>query len=259
MRKAILLLHGFLSDSNDFDSILPMLEKHYDHIEKITFPGHKQDESYKLFNAEDTIKVLLESFDNLSKTYKDIDVMGYSMGGALAVYLSQEREFNKLILLAPANKYFNFKMPFEKLVVYIKQYRKYISAKINNQVDTLEDTKALLDGLVADDVDSIKFGFNNFFKTYLYGTYRNFRRLIITINKEIENIDNPCFIAWGELDQLVPIESIEDLFNRCTNKIKEKNIYPYLTHLLLYSDLNEDLITALDRFITVKTPKKSKK
>lgn len=254
MKKAILLLHGFLSDTNDFITINEILENNYDCVKKVVFPGHGPDEPYKLFNDEDTIKVLLKAFDDLNKDYKYIDVLGFSMGGALAVYLSQVRSFNKLILLAPANKYFNFKMPFDKLVVYIKGFTKYFDAKRNNKLEQLEETKELLDSLIADDRESIKFAFKNFFKTYLYGTYRSFRRLIKKINSNIETINNPCFIAWGTLDQLVPIDSIETLYKKCTNEIKEKNIYPYLGHLLLESDMNEELIIDLENFIKSKIP-----
>lgn len=254
MSKAILLLHGFLSNTDDFERILEMLEENYDYVKKVVFPGHGPDESYKLFNADDTIKVLLEAFDELDKIYKTIDVLGFSMGGALAVYISQVRKFNKLILLAPANKYFNFKMPFEKLVIYIKNFTKYIDAKRNNKVEEIEETKELLDALIEDDKESIKFAFENFFKSYLYGAYRSFRRLIKKINNNVEIIVNPCFIAWGTLDQLVPIESIELLYSKCTNEIKEKNIYPYLSHLLLVSDLNQDLITDLENFIKLEIP-----
>ncbi|HHX78459.1 MAG TPA: hypothetical protein GX695_01745, partial [Acholeplasmataceae bacterium] len=104
------------------------------------------------------------------------------------------------------------------------------------------------------DKESIKFAFENFFKSYLYGAYRSFRRLIKKINNNVEIIVNPCFIAWGTLDQLVPIESIELLYSKCTNEIKEKNIYPYLSHLLLVSDLNQDLITDLENFIKLEIP-----
>lgn len=259
LKKAILLLHGFLSDTNDFIMISDMLEKNYDYVKKVVFPGHGPDEPYTLFNAQDTIKTLLNDFDELQKTYKYIDVMGYSMGGALGVYLSQVRDFNKLILLAPANKYFNFKMPFEKLVVYAKNFTKYFEAKRNHNVEELEETKKLLDSLVNDEKESVKVAFEIFFTRYLYGTYRNFRRLIKTINENIETIDNPCFIAWGTLDQLVPIDSVELLFSKCTNKVKEKKIYPYLNHLLLLSDMNEQLIKDLESFIKLKVTSKKNK
>lgn len=196
MGKAVFLLHGFLSNPSDFDEILEILERHYDHIEKITFPGHKEEESYKLFTPEETLRVTLEAFDNLQEKYDNIDVMGFSMGGAIAVYLSQVRSFNKLILFAPANKYFNFKIPFEKFITYIKEYSKYFIAKIQKNGEEEEDTKELLDGLISDDIDSVKLGFTNFFNTHFYGTYRNFRRLIITINNNVEDIKNPCFISW---------------------------------------------------------------
>lgn len=67
MKKAIILLHGFLSDQSDFDPIMPDLETRYDYIERFVYPGHHDDESYENFNDEETFFRLEKCFEQLLK------------------------------------------------------------------------------------------------------------------------------------------------------------------------------------------------
>ena len=107
MKKAILLLHGWLSDINDFDCLMPSLETMYDHVERVSYSGHGEDDPNN-FDDNETFDSLDKKLKELQLKYEIIDVLGFSMGGALAVYLSQHYAFNKLVLLAPDNQFLNF-------------------------------------------------------------------------------------------------------------------------------------------------------
>ena len=119
--KGIFLIHGFLSEMNEYDSIRFELSKRYDIISSPTLPGHGREGEcdYRKFNKDDTFKYLLEQFDELNSKCETVDVMGFSMGGALATYLSQTRKINKLILIAPANYYFNPKALITNFLKYM--------------------------------------------------------------------------------------------------------------------------------------------
>ena len=90
--KAVLLLHGFLSNKYDFKNLIPILEKYYNHIEVITFPGHSVDESYDNFTLGNMLELLFSTYEQLHLKYDRIDVVGYSMGGAIASYLASIKE-----------------------------------------------------------------------------------------------------------------------------------------------------------------------
>ena len=249
MKKAVYLLHGFLSDTNDFSPIMEFLNGQYDHVEMVSYPGHNQEEDYELFNDKDTINLVVETFDKLKKQYDVIDVIGYSMGGAIAVYLSNIRIFNKLILLAPANKYINFRLPFSRLAVLISRFLGIKNANKILDQEKVEYYKLITNAIGEDDKESFKFLIEKYFKKYIYGAYRNFRRIISTCNKEITEIKNPTFIAWGSLDQLVPKSSVEYLYNNCINVKRKLKIYPHLCHLMLNSQFNDELIQDVKDFI----------
>src|SRR5688572_12709211 len=94
----ILLLHGALGNSTDFDKLKPLLEKNYI-VHSINFPGHGGNEMPVSFS----ITFFAEYVEEYCKIHSlsGINVFGYSMGGYVAVYLAHKRPslFKKIITL----------------------------------------------------------------------------------------------------------------------------------------------------------------
>lgn len=258
MSKAILLLHGFLSDIHDFAVLEDFFETYYDHIERVSYPGH-ESRDYYLFHSKETIELVTQTFDKLKEKYDDIDVMGYSMGGALAVYLSTIREFHKLILLAPANKYFRFRLPFIRIKDSIERY--IGTGDINKlpKEEKVEQYQQVAKAIRIDDKESFKFLVEKYFKMYILRAYIHFRRLIKECNTDLKEIKNPTFIAWGELDQLVPRKSVKHLCEYCMHEHTVLKIYPYLSHLMLNSSFREPLVKDIIAFIQKEQDKSNTK
>jgi len=249
MGKAILLLHGWLSDINDFEALIPILKKNYQHIEKLTYPGHGSEDDYNDFVADKTIDLVEEAFKRLESKYKIIDVIGFSMGGALASYFSNKYNFRKLVLLAPANKYINLIIPFSKMKYIIKNFYEMQKAFIFRKEEEVTTYKQKLKAVVEDDRQSLKFLRDRYLKSYFRHAYKNFQEVINTCNEGLTEIKNPCFIAWGELDQLVPKESVTHIYEMCTNENKQLKIYEDLSHLLILSSNNETICQDIEKFL----------
>jgi esterase/lipase len=249
MKKAILLLHGFLSDQDDFSAILSDLETRYQHIERLVYPGHHKGESYEKFNEEETFLLLEQCFTKLLKKYDVVDVMGYSMGGALGVYLSQKYVFNKLVLLAPANKYFNILLPYAKLKHYAKNFIFLEKAAIEKKTQKEKGYRIILNYTFEEDKESLRFLYEKYFHSYFFGAFKHFRNLIKRANEEITTIQNPCFIAWGEVDQLVPKKAITFIASKCNHPKSEWRVYEHVSHLMLKSTFNQKLISDVLTFL----------
>ena len=110
-RKAILLIHGFVGGIYDFGNLPNELEiiNKFD-VYSFTLPSHEKfivkDAKYEdwIKSAEKQIEFLLDH------NYKTIYVVGHSMGGVIATHLaSKYKEIKKLVLAAPAFRYFYFK------------------------------------------------------------------------------------------------------------------------------------------------------
>lgn len=100
--RALLLLHGFSSSPAVFRALLPKLTM-YDAVVCPVLPGHA--ESIYAFNnatSEDWISAAETVCGELLRDYQKVDVLGFSLGGLLACYLSQRFSLNHLYLLAPS-------------------------------------------------------------------------------------------------------------------------------------------------------------
>ncbi len=99
-QPVILFLHGFMGNSHEFDEAIQLL-KHDFYCLKIDLPGHGNtkvlgnEDSYTM---ENTAQALIELLDNLQ--IHQCFLIGYSMGGRLALYLTLyfPHRFPKLVL-----------------------------------------------------------------------------------------------------------------------------------------------------------------
>ena len=102
--RALLLLHGFGSSPAVYRQLLPALSP-YDAIVCPTLPGHSESlRAFTAVKAGDWLSTAEHACAALMKDYQRVDVMGLSLGGLLACYLSQRFALNHLYLLAPALK-----------------------------------------------------------------------------------------------------------------------------------------------------------
>ena len=249
--KALLMIHGFISEMNDFDSIMDDVNARYDFVYRPILPGHgdKGIYDYNNFNSKDTFKCVLDAFDYLAKSYDDIDVLGYSMGGALATYLSGVRKFNKLILIAPANHYFN-PIAFLNGGQYAMSKFRALNKAIMQKDEAEQATyKEMLKHFNEDQRRCASYTFRKYLKTYIWHAYKEFKDIVLNCNKDLKEIKNPTLIIWSKLDQLVPYKAVTELYDICTNDVKELKIFEDFTHLMLISDNPQPLIDAILEFM----------
>lgn len=249
MKKAIVLLHGWLSDINDFEALLPLLKKEYDHIERVCYDGHGDGADPYDFDDVKTFELVDNTMLTLQKKYEVIDVVGFSMGGALAVYLSQHYDFRKLVLLAPANKYLNFTMPFSRMKHWLRCLFYLEKARLLKNDEEKELYKEKLRATFEDDKFSFTFFKDKYLKRYFRHVFRVFQKIIEKANENIVEIKNPCFIAWGKLDQVVPKQSVEYLHELCINENKKLMIYEDLSHMLILSKDNQKIVNDIIEFL----------
>ena len=236
--KAILLIHGFLTDYRDFDNLVPRLKEQYDYIHLLVIPGHKGLDSdvidYNRFTFDETFKLIRATMEYLLSKYDIVDVIGFSMGGALATYLANKYDFNKLVLLAPANKFFNFSLPINRLSYFVRT----VIERMNSKRLTKDEIKVIdqeLGNVRIDDVKSLQIAFHRLIPNYNIHTLTTFIRIINECNININEIKNPTLLIWGELDQLVPKKSVNELYQKITNENKKIIIYKDISHLMLNS------------------------
>ena len=229
-RKAILLIHGFVGGIYDYDDLPNLLEvkRNFD-VYTFTLPGHEKhivkDVKYEewIKAADSQIKFLLEH------NYKEIYLIGHSMGGVIAAHLASiYPQVKKLVLAAPAFRYFYFK-----------------DGKVN--IKGLNDTIKSMPEILKEEgrskvIERIQ-------KTPI-STMIEFTKLVSKYEKDINNITCPILILHVLNDPVVPDESTNLVFNNVKSKtnilINIKNV----THDCFTQKRKEEVKDIIINFLT---------
>ena len=197
-KKAVLLIHGFVGGIYDYGNFQNELQvnRKFD-VYTFTLPGHEKH-IVKGVKYEEWIKEAERQIEFLiNHHYKEIYVVGHSMGGVIAAHLaSKYKEVKKLVLAAPAFRYFYFK-----------------EGKVN--IRGINDTVKGMPSLIRDEgrdkvIERIQ-------KTPL-ATMIEFTKLVNTLSKDLSKITCPVLIIHGLNDHVVPTEGTEYAYNNIKSK-----------------------------------------
>jgi carboxylesterase len=102
-RRGVLLIHGFSASTSEFKYLmeeLKTLEIPF-YAPTLTGFGLINSNLLKVVTPEDWKRDVVYAYDNLHALCDEIDVIGHSMGGLLAIHLAAVRQIRKLILTSP--------------------------------------------------------------------------------------------------------------------------------------------------------------
>lgn len=228
-KKAILLIHGFAGGSYDYNSLNNDLEL-YDSFDVFTFtlPGHNKviinNVSRKdwIKKAEDELKKIINA------GYKEVYIIGHSMGGVIASYLaSNHKEVKKLVLAAPAFHYLAFK---------------------NDKVDVIESIKKLPDLFKDYDPNEV---LSRLFKVPL-STIKEFMKLVEEHTKDIKDITCPTLILHGNNDDIVPFDSVLYVYDNISSESVTLIELHNLTHDLFMNNRYNEVKQIIINFFKTK-------
>lgn len=228
-RKAIILIHGFAGGNYDYGSLNNDLEL-YNNFDVYTFtlPGHDKMIIDKVTRKDWIKKVEDEVQKLIDNGYKEIYVIGHSMGGVLATHVaSKYSEVKKLVLAAPAFHYLAFK---------------------NDKVDVIESIKkipSLFKDYPAPEVLS------RIFKIPVT-TIREFMKLVEEHTKDIEKITCPTLILHGTKDDVVPTDSVLYVYDNIPAKSVTLIELNNLTHDLFINNRYNEVKNIIIKFLRTK-------
>lgn len=231
--KALILFHGYTTDKSDLFPVYEYYKNKYDLVVSENFPGHDENnKNLNGFNCIDTIVKAQTICEQVFAKYEVVDIVGYSMGGAIATAMTVDYNFNKIILLAPANKYLNSftgisHMRFIYRFCILIRHRKF--KKI-----FLSDIKTSL-GMIPSG-----------FKKVTHKSVFNFMMIIKYCNDKLKSSNDKIAsvsIIWGKLDSLVPHSSLVFLGKYFSNT----TIYELegVSHMLLKSEFHDEVLSII--------------
>ncbi|MBQ9853929.1 MAG: alpha/beta fold hydrolase [Bacilli bacterium] len=235
-KKAILLIHGFVGGIYDFDNLGNELQlyKKFD-VFSFTLPGHDmtivKDYKYQdwIHESERQMQFLLNN------GYKEIYIIGHSMGGVIAAYLASiYKEVKKLVLAAPAFGYFSFKDG----AIDIKGFNNIL--------------KELTELVKEEDMDFVK---SRIIKTPI-STMIEFTKLVDKYYESVKYINAETLIIHGNNDQIVPKEAATHVYNNIKSKVNILYNVKEVNHNCFKGKRNNELKDIIINFLESKNKQK---
>ena len=210
MKRALITIHGYLTTPNDFGVLYDKAD-FYEQIFRFVIPGH--DGNYKEFENKTTVDDLLRYYDdNLAGKFDVIDVVGFSLGGALACYLATVRKIDSVVLLAPALKIFNPSSLGQQIKLHGQIRRQTFSVSQGNLFSKLKYANATTNAYMKRYSDVVVDWLKNNFPHATIGNVAELLRLSRLANaklNEVGKLNNPTLVVWGKCDQFVPYSSVQ--------------------------------------------------
>lgn len=225
-KKGILIIHGFAGGVYEQEYLF----KHLQVIGKFdvfnfTLPGHDY-ESVDKITADDWISSACCQMDFLiANGYKEIYVIGHSMGGVIATFIAGKyKEVKKLVLLAPAFRVFGFEEGTIDVESGIKKIPKLVE-QYGSKVITKKFIKLP----------------HNFIDEFF--------NLITSLQETPKRVYCPTLILRGNDDNVVPEEAVKYVYNNIQSTDKKLIHYDNTTHDILLLDTKDKVTKDIIKFL----------
>ncbi len=208
------MLHGFSGGPYEIMPLANYIKDHLDWpIETPTFAGHGEALSLKGNKAEHWLMDAEIAYRTLAKQVDEITVIGFSMGGVIALYLAKRYKVSKLVLLSAAAKYI---APAQLL----KDLRLMAREAINGQ---LKDNELFQ-------------RYENKINNVPVSSTVQFMKIVRQVEPYIGSINTPTFIVQGQCDGIVPYATANILYDQL--KVQDKQLFfsPKGKHHICFSD-----------------------
>lgn len=219
--ECVVLLPGYTGGAGAFKSILQLLDSD---IISSEYPGHGSD--YKSFPNTDGDDWLDGAFDlvsSLREKYRRITLCGYSMGGAIAILISQKIKVDRLILFAPALVSHEVKRVDSRPVDM---------DSINPRLRTMCDDE---------DLEIIKY-----YLEHDDSVMQTRFEKIVSKARSCDKLDIPVFAFIGKKD---PVETYDEEFYMCNKFGFNTFSFDDSTHAILYDDNHQTVVNQVKELL----------
>lgn len=216
MKTGVLCIHGFSGGPYEVEPFANFLKERTDwdiRIAKLSGHGSPEELNMKGNRSYDWIRDAEIAYRSLAREVDKVNVVGFSMGGLLAIHLANKYPVSKLVLLSAALSYVSLKQLTEDII------------------DMIGDLKA---GTLKE---------NELYERYMFKLKHvpilstvEFMKVCQLAKKEIESVKCPTYIVQGRRDGIVPVKTAQILFDKLQMTEKCMYISEKGKHFICYSD-----------------------
>ncbi len=210
---AILAVHGYNGYSNDLLYVGKMLNKQGFTVSIPRLPGHGTNAAdFHETGSRDWLRHVTDCYFNLKAEYKTVYLLGFSMGGLLALLLASRFNIERIALISPAIINQNWTI---KLTPFLKYF-------VKKQKRDWKDESA--------DPDRIFLA-----KEYWYWNYVKMAAELLKIQrlakKRLPLVTCDTMIIVSEKDLAVPVSAADYISSRISSSVKKTLILDNSPHV----------------------------
>lgn len=216
LTTGVLVLHGFSGGPYEVEPFAKYIREHTNWLVEVpTLSGHGEPEELNMgeYTAFHWLRDAEYSFIKLQRKVNRVIVVGFSMGGVLALHLAAKYKVEKVVLLSAAMKY-----------IAIPQLVKDIWAIAQ---------EARHQGLENSEL------FNRYrikHKRIPASSTLQFMKVVKTVQAELKRVYAPVYIVQGDKDGIVPAKTAYYLFHHLNSKEKWLYISEQGKHHICFSE-----------------------
>ncbi|MBO9130643.1 alpha/beta hydrolase [Bacillus sp. 165] len=205
-KPVFVLIHGFLSSTFSFRHLIPLLSKHYTVVALDLPPFGKSEKTTRFIHSyRNMATIVIELIEYLKLS--NVVLIGHSMGGQISLYVNKLRQdlIEKTVLLCSSGylSKANFPLIYSSYLPFFHLYVKnWITRKgIRHNLLNVVYDHSLID-------DEMMEGYAKPF--YDERIFQSLTRMIRDREgdlptSDLQQIQTPSLLIWGEEDRVVPI------------------------------------------------------
>lgn len=218
LKTGVLCIHGFTGGPFEVEPFADFLVDQTDWIVEIpTLPGHGEKLALKSISAESWMMEAELALKGLKKVADRIIVVGFSMGGLIAMYLAMRYKVDRLVLLSAAAKYIS---PAQIFVEVQDAMRDVLAGKIAENASFHLYEYKLMNTPISSAVE--------------------FLRVVKMVQPYYDKIKVPVCIVQGGKDSVVPASAADFIYDHIGSAEKHMIHSEMGKHLICYSDDCDD-------------------
>lgn len=226
--EAVLLIHGIGSTPSVMHPLGMALNRAGYTVYGIMLKGHGTTPiDMEKATCQDWRNDVQKAYDKLKSKYEKVDVIGFSMGGNLAICLAADNKLDKLICIAAPIKVKNHLFGFAPIIKYFKRY----------------DYPELLP------FDGEAVEYNVSYKSIPVQSYTQLLKLIAMSEKALPKITIPSLIIQSRLDNVVQQDSPLIIYNTLASNQKKLLWLETSNHMCVIGPEQSRLSNAILEFI----------
>jgi carboxylesterase len=263
---ACLLIHGFAASPKELIPLGDYLKEDFD-VYAPLLPGHgTQIEDTDRKKYSDWVTCANNVYEYLNSIYKKVVIIGFSMGGTIALQISKKISPYKIITISSPIDLLDLKF----ITTKIKEQWRLNDLSVRKIIKEIEKASKLKK---KDSIDTTKLVINNIYKkifdnnikiskteklikyidTYDSLSYHALKELLVLINitnKGLKKITSPILVIHSKKDVIVPLSNVNAILEKVSSDNAERFIVQSSSHQIPL-DVDSDLIQKkIKEFIT---------